>query len=168
MYNRPVVNSVINTGPNEFDSAEKNEKLIVTNESDALNLILKYFSEKMDTQCCQSCFEESNLTNNKELNLNIYNYNHNNYYKKMSTKYSYFTLSNCHEYVRKVDKKYRINTCYFTAVQNQIAEFFRCFDLNFDKKLTYQEFSRGLTSLFLDWDNYTLNGNYLFTYSYFK
>jgi len=42
-----------------------------------------------------------------------------------------------------------INTCYNTAVQVQIAEFFRSFDLNFDKKLTYSEFYKGFTSLFL-------------------
>jgi len=34
-------------------------------------------------------------------------------------------------------------------VQVQIAEFFRSFDLNFDKKLTYSEFYKGFTSLFL-------------------
>ena len=144
------------TNPNEQLSAD--ERLIITNESDALKTLLKYFSEKINNQCCDACFGENFRVDSRD------------FYNKQLKRFNSYSDINNEEYAKKPKRIYCINTCYFSAVQVQvkkgkislflqfvlkiffiykIAEFFRSFDLNFDKKLNYQEFYKGFTSLFL-------------------
>jgi hypothetical protein len=134
---------------NDKEKFEPSKKLLIKNENDALKILLEYFSERINNKRCQACekcsYEESifEIKENSIVNKN----------------YTYMTEATNQEYIKNEQRKQHINTCYFTAVQIQIAEFFRSFDLNFDKKLTYQEFYKGFTSLFVisEWKNKKLS-----------
>lgn len=129
MFSIAVSRSISICNSNNIDDIISGEKIIITSEKEALETLIDYFSQKINCHYCQTCAEETNKAPSNP------------------------------EYTRTdsvTSKRIQcINTCYKTAVQVQIAEFFRSFDLNFDKKLTYHEFYKGFTSLFL---NQTVEG----------
>lgn len=130
MFSVAVSRSISICNSKNIDGIISGEKIIITSEKEALETLIEYFSRKINCHYCQTCADETNT--NKMLS----------------------------EYLRtdSIDSSKKIqciNTCYKKAVQVQIAEFFRSFDLNFDKKLTYHEFYKGFTSLFL---NQTVEG----------
>lgn len=132
MFSVSVSKSISICNSDNIDDILTGDKIIITNETDALNTLINYFSEKINCQYCQTCSSAASFT---DLNL-----------KRKTNLFKTITVNKAHYQHSRVKS---INTCYNTAVQVQIAEFFRSFDLNFDKKLTYHEFYKGFTSLFL-------------------
>lgn len=133
MFSVSVSKSISVCNTDNIDEIIAGEKIIINNETDALETLISYFSEKINCQYCQTCTcdEGYPILNNRRRS---------NFLFKTTTNNNPITSQKRIQW---------INTCYNTAVQVQIAEFFRSFDLNFDKKLTYHEFYKGFTSLFL-------------------
>lgn len=135
MISVAVSKSISACNTNTLDELISGDKILITNETDALEILISYFSEKINCQYCQTCQEDRAYSNQRSNRREIFRS------KTQTTPAHLQPQLPC------------INTCYNTAVQVQIAEFFRCFDLNFDKKLTYHEFYKGFTSLFFNQTN---------------
>lgn len=132
MISVAVSKSIAACNTNTIDELINGDKILITNETDALEILINYFSEKINCQYCQTCQADKAYSNQRSSRREVFRS------KTQSTPSHLQPQLPC------------INTCYNTAVQVQIAEFFRCFDLNFDKKLTYHEFYKGFTSLFFN------------------
>ncbi len=128
MFSVDVSKSISACNTNNVEELINSDKILITNETDALEILINYFAEKINCQYCRTC--------QTDLAYSI---------QKSNRKELFKTLP---DYLQP--QLPCINTCYNTAVQVQIAEFFRSFDLNFDKKLTYHEFYKGFTSLFFN------------------
>jgi len=132
MFSVAVSKSISVCNSSNIDDIIAGDKIIITNELEALETLINYFSEKINCHYCPTCLLDVNSSFSSS--------------KRKSFLFKPITDKNP---IHTDQRLHCINTCYNTAVQVQIAEFFRSFDLNFDKKLTYTEFYKGFTGLFL-------------------
>lgn len=137
MFSVSVSKSLSIYNAKELDEIMNGDRLIISNEKEALNNLREYFSRRINAQYCQTCASD------KAFNKSFQNRTINN--EEQSESLLEWTPNS----FQSTGRVACMNTCYNTAVQVQIAEFFRSFDLNFDKKLTYHEFYKGFTSLFI-------------------
>lgn len=129
------------------------------NEDQLLNELVEYFLSKEDIHlfsCNNGDTKTYDIRNNDELGLDLLGLN--------GQKASNFKNSNCLNKLKRSlsfsRSKKCLNRCYYTSIHVHIGQFFKSMDLDFDHKLSFNEFSFGIKKLLNN--NYTDKNDNLF------
>ena len=127
----------------ENDKKIKTKKVIY-DEEELLKALFDYFVDPENVGCFTCANEKMRLLSAYSMSSNTHNFKQSNSMPFIST---------------KCLRDASVNRCYFTSIQINVAQTYKNIDFDYDNKLNYYEFNKGVKRILLEKD---LNGKYIF------